>query len=175
MDEDAAVNVDTRTAIYEVFQDLDGCLCDFDGGVRKLWNGLHPKHDLQLRDGQMWKRIAASEGFFTGLGWHEDAKGFWEFISQTNPTILTGIPLGNWAPAQKREWCARELGPHVPVITCLSRDKQQYAGPGKLLLDDREKNILQWEAMGGHGILWQSPGQVMRELKRSYNLSSWGL
>lgn len=164
-----------RIAIYEVYQDLDGCLCDFDKGVTLAFNGLHPKRDLNLRDGQMWKRIANTPDFFANLEWHDNAKDFWDFIKLTNPTILTGIPLGNWAAPQKREWCARELGRHVPVITCMSRDKQNWSAPGRLLLDDREKNCLEWEAKGGHAILWKSPEQAMADLKAKFDLSSWGL
>ena len=35
------------------------------------------------------------------------------FLTSLNPTILTGMPMGNWADGQKRTWCARELGPKV--------------------------------------------------------------
>ena len=37
--------------------------------------------------------------------------------------ILTGLPLGAWAPEPKKRWVARMLGAHVPVVTCMSRDK----------------------------------------------------
>lgn len=37
----------------------------------------------------------------------------------------------------QRNWCKRELGEDVPVITCMSRDKHTYCRPGNVLIDDR--------------------------------------
>lgn len=39
------------------------------------------------------------------------------------------------------------------IITDDSPDKQKYAGAGKILIDDFDKNIKQWNAAGGLGIL----------------------
>ncbi|HKJ86866.1 MAG TPA: hypothetical protein VKA06_12370, partial [Spirochaetia bacterium] len=71
------------------------------------------------------------------------------------PTILTGLPLGRWAEPQKRAWCARELGPEVPVITCMSRNKAVRAREATsdaetpVLVDDRDWLRESWEEMGG--------------------------
>lgn len=42
----------------------------------------------------------------------------------------------------QRNWCKRELGEHVPVITCMSRDKHIYCRPGNILIDDRCEAVL---------------------------------
>lgn len=150
----------------KIYQDLDGCLADFDKRVTALFNGQHPKRDLGLKDGQMWKRIIRDDGFFEKLEWIEGAKAVWEYIRPTNPTILTGLPIGGktWADPQKRSWVARELGPDIHVITCMSREKRLYAQPGHLLLDDRLQMVEEWREDGGDAILWQNPQQVMEEL-----------
>lgn len=46
--------------------------------------------------------------------------------------VMTGLFPLSW----QRKWCLRELG-HVPVITCMSRDKHLHCTPGSVLIDDR--------------------------------------
>jgi hypothetical protein len=69
--------------------------------------------------------------------------------------VLTGLPLGNWAKPQKLEWCRRELGESVPVITCMTRDKALRAREATpeseipVLVDDRLSLRESWERIGG--------------------------
>lgn len=162
--------------ITQIFQDLDGCLADFDKRVKLLFNGQHPTRELGLRDHHMWKAIVRDDGFFDRLEWMEGAKAVWDFLAPLSPTILTGLPMGGktWADPQKRRWVARELGKGVPVITCMSREKRNWAGPGKLLLDDRERMVNEWREDGGTAILWENPQQVMTDLK-ALDLSAFGI
>lgn len=46
--------------------------------------------------------------------------------NKIKPIILTGTPRGQWAEVQKREWCRRELGEDIIVITCPSKDKYKH-------------------------------------------------
>ena len=46
------------------------------------------------------------------------------------PTILTGLPLGNWAAPQKVDWAAEHF-PGVPIITCMARDKHKHMHAGR--------------------------------------------
>ena len=52
-------------------------------------------------------------------------------------------------PEQKKRWVARMLGAHVPIITCISRDKPRWSGPGHVLVDDRASAREGWERKGG--------------------------
>lgn len=128
-----------------LFLDLDGVLADFDRGVEAV-TGKRPE-DLPLKT--MWAALAHAPRFFDTLAFMHDAQALWEFCAPLRPTILTGLPLGNWAPAQKKAWVARMLGAHVPVITCMSRDKPRWSGPGHVLVDDRASAGPGWEAKGG--------------------------
>jgi hypothetical protein len=145
---------------YKLFLDLDGVLADFDAGVRRVTGRL--PHELGVRE--MWARLARARGFFEHLGWTPDGRALWEATAHLAPVVLTGVPLGGWAEAQKRAWCARELGPEVPVLTCLARDKplkarehlaasdigpDVAAGVVPVIVDDREKHQAGWEAHGG--------------------------
>jgi len=52
-----------------------------------------------------------------------DAEALWDFWPPHHPTILTGLPLGDWAPAQKTRWVARMSAP----------DRVHGAGTGRRL------------------------------------------
>jgi hypothetical protein len=143
---------------YRLFLDLDGVLADFDAGVVAV-TGKTPD---QLGDRLMWPAVARSLGFYDNLPWMADGRKLWSFCRHYQPIILTGLPRGNWAEPQKRSWCARELGPGVEVICCLSREKALVASsrlePGEtpLLVDDRLKLQAAWEDAGGTFVLHTS-------------------
>ena len=128
-----------------IFLDLDGVLADFDRGVQAVCG--RPPEDLPLRT--MWASLARAPRFFETLEMMHDAEALWRFCAPHRPTILTGLPLGSWAPAQKRRWVARVLGAHVPVIACMSRDKPRWSAPGHVLVDDRIAARDGWERKGG--------------------------
>jgi hypothetical protein len=128
-----------------LFLDLDGVLSDFDRGVREV-TGARPE-ELPLKT--MWAALARAPRFFETLAFMEDAEALWRFCQPYHPTILTGLPHGTWAPEQKRRWVARMLGTHVPVITCMTREKPRWSGTGHVLVDDRLATREGWERKGG--------------------------
>ena len=154
---------------YRLFLDLDGVLADFNQGIYQI-TGLFPDQ-LKIRD--LWRAAARADGFFTHLPWMPEGRVLWKATCTLNPIILTGLPLGNWAESQKREWCARELGSHVPVITCMAKDKIKFAkgvldsSEIPVLVDDRPKHRAVWEEQGGVFITHTS---VSRSLDALVNL-----
>lgn len=157
-----------------LFCDLDGVLADFDAGCVRIF-GKKPE---EVAKRQLWPAIArqtSDGGFFDSLPWMDRGRLLWAAIAPFGPTILTGTPTGGWAAPQKQRWCARELGPHVPVITCMSKDKCKYVAAAErsdeagaertattedaagqrpassvsILIDDREIARAPWEAAGG--------------------------
>jgi hypothetical protein len=120
-------------------------LADFDRGVTAVTG--RPPEEQPLH--AMWRALARAPAFFETLEMMEDAEALWRFCEPFRPTILTGLPLGAWAPEQKRRWVARVLGAHVPVITCMSRDKPRWSRPARVLVDDRASARQGWEAKGG--------------------------
>ena len=131
--------------MMKLFIDLDGVLADFDRGVQAV-TGKRPE-ELPLKT--MWSALSRAPRFFETLEFMHDAEALWRFCEPHHPTILTGLPLGSWAPEQKKRWVARMLGAHVPVITCMSRDKPRWSGPGRVLVDDRASAREGWERKGG--------------------------
>ena len=154
---------------YRLFLDLDGVLANFNQGIYQI-TGQFPDQ-LKIRD--LWRAAAKADGFFTHLPWMPEGRILWEATRILNPVILTGLPHGNWAESQKREWCARELGSHVPVVTCMAKDKIKYAkrfldsSEVPVLVDDRPKHRAIWEEQGGVFITHTS---VSRSLDALVNL-----
>jgi hypothetical protein len=152
---------------YVLFLDLDGVLVDFDRGVIEV-TGLRPE-DLKLS--KMWGALARTDAFFERLSWTTDGPRLWEATRSYNPTVLTGLPLGDWAAPQKRAWCARELGPNIPVITCMSRDKILRAKETlsdhqiPVIVDDRPHYKDLWEAEGGLFIVHTSTASSLDALR----------
>ena len=142
---------------YHLFLDLDGVLADFDRGVR----GVTGRSPQQLKVSTMWRNIHRADEFFANLPWTADGAALWDATRHLNPTILTGLPHGDWAERQKRVWCARELGESVEVITCLSAHKSREAhrhitesehiasDATPIIIDDRTRYQSLWEERGG--------------------------
>ena len=151
---------------YRLFLDLDGVLADFDLGIYQI-TGCYT-HQLTIT--KLWQAAAQADGFFEHLPWMPEGKQLWEATKKCNPTILTGLPRGQWAESQKRAWCARKLGEDVPVITCMARDKIKFArailAPSEIpvLVDDRPKYKHLWEANGGVFIVHQSVSESLHHL-----------
>lgn len=148
-------------ALETLYLDLDGVLADFDRGVLEL-TGAHP---WELEPRVLWSSAARHGAFFEELAFMEDALELWEHCRPYSPVILTGLPRGRWAAPQKRAWVARMLGEHVEVITCMSADKPKWSGPGRVLVDDREKTLAPWEEQGGVFIHHHSAAESIAALE----------
>ena len=61
----------------------------------------------------------------------------------------------------------RILSDKVKVNICYRAEKiLKCTGPGTVLIDDLEKNILEWRAEDGTGILHRTAEETMKELKK---------
>ena len=157
------------TTKWTIFCDLDGVLADFDKGVVDV-TGKKPG-ELPLKD--MWRALARHGDFYYSLDFMPDAKKLWSFIAPLNPIILSGLPMGKWAPGQKKRWVGEKLGWEVPAVLGWARDKphdaMKYLGAtdlkGCVLIDDKEKARGPWEAAGGTFILHTSAEGSVRQLK----------
>ena len=130
-----------------LFLDADGVLADFDEGFRRL-TGLTPAaFEASFGKKEFWRRIAAAESFYGTLPEMPDARTLFEAVEHLKPTILTGLPMGNWAAPQKVEWAAEHFS-GVPIITCMARDKHKHMQPGDVLVDDRDNHRAAFESAG---------------------------
>lgn len=150
-----------------LFLDCDGVLADFDAGVRKLLGMSAAEFEKRHNIREFWKRLANARGFYAQLPEMPDARELFEAVKQLKPTILTGLPLGNWAKPQKEQWAAEHF-PGVPIITTMARDKHLHMEPGDVLVDDRERHRHLWENAQGIFVHHKSARDSIRELAEIY-------
>lgn len=165
--------IDTRP--FELFCDLDGVFADFNSGVSKMFGGK-PIHEVPKKD--MWRYINDhKQGFFYTLELMDDAIFLWEYCKQYDPIVLSGLPSMRSGREQKTLWVHERL-PHdsgwdeSKIIVLPKKEKQLYSGPNKVLIDDTQVNIDQWNGKGGIGILhdgdvWKTIA-ALEELRAAY-------
>jgi 5'(3')-deoxyribonucleotidase len=150
-----------------LFLDADGVLADFDLAARGLL-GMRSKEYIDKHGrGMFWKRLAQAPNFYGDLAEMPDARVLFDAVRHLKPTILTGLPAGNWAAPQKVEWAAEHF-PGVPIITCMARDKHLHMHPGDVLVDDREKHRAEYEAAGVVFVHHKNAEDSLRQLARIF-------
>ena len=120
-----------------------------------------------MRRGGFWKRLATAKNFYGTLPEMADARQLFDAVEHLKPTILTGLPLGNWAAKQKIEWAAEHF-PGVPIITCMARDKHKHMKRGDVLVDDRENHRQAYEAAGVVFVHHKSAEDSLRQLAKIF-------
>ena len=150
-----------------LFLDADGVLADFDRGARDLL-GMSPKAYIARHGrGAFWKRLAKAKNFYGSLPQMPDAGLLFESVKHLKPTILTGLPLGEWAAPQKVKWAAEHF-PGVPIITCMARDKHKHMQRGDVLVDDREKHRPAYEEAGVVFVHHKNAEDSLRQLAKVF-------
>ena len=145
-----------------IYFDMDGVLADFEGYIRKNEMG-YVSHDTRDKaaDERMWEEIKKVDRFYFQL---EPIPGALELFRRLNEKynceILSAIPKPHWGlvgtAEDKRAWVAKYLGEEVPVNIVYREQKKDFAkGPQCVLVDDLEKNIREWNELGGTGILFR--------------------
>ena len=162
--------------VSKIYFDLDGVLADFDRGVMELagFNRNGATGGSDIKDDGMWQAIAGVPNFYDKLELMPGAKEMFNSIYKKygdKVEILTGIPKPKrnitTAAGDKTNWVHRLLGTEIKVNTVLREEKKNfYTGPECILIDDLKKNISEWEAYGGTGILFTSAEEVLQEVNR---------
>ena len=169
---------------YVIFCDMDGVLVDFDKGYKDL-TGLSTKQADAQGKSEFWKLFGKSlkeknisdKSYWANLDWMPDGKQLWSYISPYNPYVLTApsvnfdIPFedrykleNNESMQGKTEWVQRLPNMRKLYFRSAGR-KADFAGPNKILIDDRKDTIDSWNANGGIGILHTSTANTIKQLQ----------
>ena len=155
------------TKLPRLFLDADGVLADFDLSVRRML-GMNAKAYIAKHGrGAFWKKLAQAPNFYGDLPEMPDAHVLFDAVKHLKPTILTGLPMGNWAAPQKVGWAAEHF-PGVPIITCWAADKHKHMHPGDVLVDDREKHRAAYEEAGVVFVHHRNAEDSLRQLAEIY-------
>ena len=150
---------------YTIYCDMDSVLVDFDRGYQEL-TGMTTQQADAIGGDTFWEPlIKAGAKWWITLNWMPDGKQLWNYIKKYTPILLSAPSREESSKLGKRVWVKREL-PGTKLILRYAPQKQEYASPTSILIDDREKNIDQWEAAGGIGILHTSAANTIEQLKQ---------
>lgn len=158
---------------YQIYQDMDGCLTDFDNQYEHF-TGLTPeemdkeliqKYGEKKAKSMFWEKIDhLGPKFWADMKWMSDGKKLWNFIKPCNPKLLSSPSRSQTSQEGKKQWVDKHL-PGVELILRPASQKQEFANPNSILIDDKPSNIEQWKAKGGIGILHKSADDTISQLK----------
>ncbi len=154
-----------------IFLDMDGVVADFDTYVSAFLGrpiGWGTSTDLTDEE---WARISSADRLYYNLPLMPDATKLVAYVkslsTRFNVGFLTAIPRRNTMPSaqsDKQAWVDKYFPGMRMDIGPFSRDKQKWASPGDILVDDRPSNIAEWSAVGGIAIF--HTGDVDATIKR---------
>ncbi len=132
-----------------IFVDLDGVVADFAGHL-----AAHGLHDAQGRP--RWDDL--THEWWAGIPVLPGAADFFARVAARAETRFLSAPsLSPSCLSGKAEWVLKFL-PHEGkramkrLIIASGENKQLLAAPGRILIDDRRRNIDEWVEAGGIGI-----------------------
>jgi hypothetical protein len=149
---------------YTIYCDLDGVLVDFDRGYEELTGITTQQADTKGVEAFWAPLTSAGAKFWITLKWMPDGKQLWNYIEKYKPTLLSAPSREESSKLGKRVWVKREL-PNATLVLRSAERKKEFANPNSILIDDREKNIKQWEDAGGIGIFHTNTANTIKQLK----------
>jgi len=168
---------------YTIYCDMDGGLCDFDKRFMEFSNGMSPsKYESEFGKKAFWDLIKEKgEKFWSEMEWKVDEKDpeadekdfkktggktLWEYIEKYKPIILSAPSFEKSSKDGKEKWINSNLKNVGGIKLVPANEKQKFANPNAILIDDRTSNIQQWRDKGGIGILHTSANETIKQLKK---------
>lgn len=136
---------------------MDGVLCDFVGGVRKVFNmptSWSPKnYDLYKEVGvssfQFWSALCElGADFWVNLEPIKNGIDLFLNLSEVmgKVFILTSPPLDTRVASWKLEWVRRYIATYSrKTLVVPAEYKYLLSGQGRVLIDDSYKNCINWD------------------------------
>lgn len=150
---------------YTLFLDMDGVLVDFEGGFKKLSDGLKSTEMKDKYGEKIVKDYFLNAGinFWADLDWVMGGRELWntsiklfERVCILSSSGTTDPEKGKIVEAGKRLWLKKNIPSiqqdHVFIVGGRHL-KQKFAGKLRILVDDMPETISQWNDVGGYGIL----------------------
>lgn len=153
---------------FELMIDMDGVLVGFQSGLKSLLGNSMATSEKS----DFWKILHSSpeeevRAWWANLEWAPGGKELWSYVSNFQPSILSAPDMNKKyreaCEKGKAEWIQKNLRPQ-PAQMIFQRDKQKNAHEFAILIDDRTKNTVPWEAAGGPAILHET-GNAKKTIK----------
>lgn len=146
---------------------MDGVISDFDRQFVSMFK-ISPNKYKSINGKEKFWKIITSKGikYWSDMPAMKNYQKLISILNTTNiPIEILSAPSKDPASKQgKIEWLKKHGITYkqnfVPAI-----EKQNYATPNSLLIDDNEDNINQFISKGGFGILYKNYNQFINDLK----------
>ena len=161
---------------YIIWLDIDSTIGDFDAMFAIVLTNLNIPVMIsddfieKYGENKFWDIINnIGESFWSDMPPMRDYKILTDFVFDNflDIRILSACTQDERSVIGKREWLKKylpQLSNEDIFIVKGSKLKQNYATSNGILIDDNEKNISQWKAKGGIGILHTSALNSIKQL-----------
>jgi hypothetical protein len=158
---------------------MDGVVADMVSGVaslygmsvEKLYEGWPPNvfkisGALGVSEDDMWRKVdTLGPSFWTCLPRYPWARDLYLYCLLIAPTAFLTTPTENPASlAGKLEWLLAFTGDRKFREYGMMRNKYECASPGRVLIDDKEPNCLDFAHAGGSAILFPRRWNRLHEI-----------
>ena len=160
--------------ITKIYFDMDNVLADFNRGIKELC-GLEPmdqEKSSPAADQKMWNSVRDTDHFYDRLELVPGAAEMFRLLNDKYSgrcEILSAIPKPKHriltAAEDKIHWVRRLLSEDISVNIVYKEEKKNFCtGKDCILIDDYARNIEEWEASGGTGILFRNADDALKKL-----------
>lgn len=163
-----------------LFVDLDGVLVNLVKGLSKVVGDditsaeseKFKKHYYELVDSLGHDNLV---NFWENLPPTDDCMELWNSVKHLQPLILTAVTNSMASCEGKKRWVEKHLNISKDRVFCAakSREKQNYASPNSILIDDYDRNIKEFKEKGGYGIHHTRTQKTLKDLDKI--LQKWNL
>ena len=161
----------------KIYFDMDGVLANFNKGVIDL---LHLKPINQSdpfdykKTNALYAKMRTVDHYYDKLEPIQEAVDLLLELYEKygdDVQILTAIPKPHrgiiTAPEDKINWTKRLISDKIKINICYRAEKANFCtGVDCILIDDYDKNIKEWETLGGTGILYTNIEDVKNALNK---------
>lgn len=161
----------------KIYFDMDGVLANFNKGVIDL---LHLKPINQSdpfdykKTNALYAKMRTVDHYYDKLEPIQEAVDLLLELYEKygdDVQILTAIPKPHrgiiTAPEDKINWTKRLISDKIKINICYRAEKANFCtGIDCILIDDYDKNIREWETLGGTGILYTNIEDVKNALNK---------
>ena len=152
-----------------IYLDMDGVLFDFVKALESTTK-MSIKQWMKLDRKKRWDPVIANKTFWSNGPWLSEGKKLFNYVKKYNPHILSAYVEHAFDPnciPGKMKWAMKNTGLSRDKINLVMRSqKQTFASPASILIDDYDKNTKEFTAKGGTGITFKTASQTIAELKK---------
>lgn len=150
------------TANYQIYCDMDGVLCDFNGQFDHYFGNDVESYRKEKGDVAFMNAMKeAGEEFWYTMPWTNGGKQLWSQIGKYGVIILSAPGKFPGAAEGKKRWISENLSPKPEsmIFTVKTKfkhlilaDKSPEEVEKCVLIDDYDKNLIPWVESGGKGV-----------------------